>query len=228
MTHSKIDRGHYVEQALPADATILEKGSILSSCISPEEHMHYILKQGSKLELTLVCLPGSRANAEITVDIIEPDAQAHIGGIYICAGEASLDLKVTVRHRAERSISRQYFSGIVASDARSSFEGRIVVAPDAQMTKAFQENHNIVMGDSATAHTSPQLEIYADDVECSHGATVGKLDENEQFYMRSRGIPESEAKVLQMISFLSPALSHLEEGRRMELISEIERTIRSL
>jgi Fe-S cluster assembly protein SufD len=77
------------------------------------------------------------------------------------------------------------------------------VAPDAQQTEAYQENHNIVLSEGARVETTPQLEIYADDVKCSHGATTGRLDEDALFYMRTRGVPEAEAKVLQMISFLA-------------------------
>jgi len=99
------------------------------------------------------------------------------------------------------------------------------VAQDAQKTEAYQENHNIVLSEEALVNTKPQLEIYADDVKCSHGATVGKLNEDEQFYMRSRGIPEDEAKVLQMISFAAPVLSGLEDEI---LATRIENAIRSL
>ena len=94
------------------------------------------------------------------------------------------------------------------------FDGIIVVAPDAQQTEAFQENHNIVLTDEAAVQTKPQLEIYADDVKCSHGATVGRLNEDELFYMRSRGVPEAEARALQMLSFLSPVIP---EGREEEI-----------
>ena len=96
-----------------------------------------------------------------------------------------------------------------------------MVAPDAQKTEAFQENHNILFTESAKVETRPQLEIYADDVKCSHGATVGRLNEDELFYMRSRGIPKEEAETLQMLSFLSPVIP---EGRE----KEIENAIRSL
>ena len=102
-----------------------------------------------------------------------------------------------------------------------SFDGRIIVAPDAQQTEAYQENHNILLSDDAHVETTPQLEIYADDVKCSHGATVGRLDEDAQFYMRSRGIPEKEARVLQMLSFLSPVTP---EGRE----KEVDAAVRSL
>ena len=89
-----------------------------------------------------------------------------------------------------------------------------MVAPDAQQTEAYQENHNIVLTPEAKVETKPQLEIYADDVKCSHGATVGQLNEDELFYMRSRGIPEKESKTLQMLSFLSPVIP---EGREEDI-----------
>ena len=76
--------------------------------------------------------------------------------------------------------------------------------PGAGQTQAYQEDHNLLLSDEARIETLPQLEIYADDVQCSHGATVGRLNEDEQFYMRSRGIPEAEAKVLQILSFAAP------------------------
>jgi len=102
-----------------------------------------------------------------------------------------------------------------------TFEGRIIVAPDAQKTEAYQENHNIVLSDAAHVETTPQLEIYADDVKCSHGATTGRLDEEALFYMRTRGVPEQEAKVLQIISFLSPVTAALDEDRRREIENQI-------
>ena len=109
------------------------------------------------------------------------------------------------------------------------FYGKIVVAPDAQKTEAYQTNHNLVISEGAKAESKPQLEIYADDVKCSHGATVGQLNEDEQFYMRSRGIPEEEARVLQMISFIAPVLANIsDEAQRNEIASVIEASVRQL
>ena len=95
--------------------------------------------------------------------------------------------------------------------ARARFDGRIIVNQDAQKTEAYQTNRNLLLSENAVVETLPQLEIYADDVKCSHGATVGYLDENEQFYMRSRGISLEEARRLQMLSFLSPVMEGLGE-----------------
>ena len=94
-------------------------------------------------------------------------------------------------------------------------------APDAQKTEAYQENHNILLDDTARVETRPQLEIYADDVECSHGATTGYLNPDEQFYMRSRGIPEDEARRLQVISFLSSVLEDVPEEVRDGILAAI-------
>ena len=126
-----------------------------------------------------------------------------------------------MHHCAPGCKSTQLFNGIAGGQAQVSFHGTIVVAPDAQQTEAYQENHNIVLTPEAKVTTQPQLEIYADDVKCSHGATVGQLNEEELFYMRSRGIPESEAKTLQMLSFLSPVVP---EGRE----EEIEQAVKQL
>ncbi|MCR4570549.1 MAG: SufD family Fe-S cluster assembly protein, partial [Bacteroidales bacterium] len=128
---------------------------------------------------------------------------------------------VVMHHRSPGCKSTQLFNGIAGGEAQVNFHGTIVVAPDAQQTEAYQENHNIVLTESARVVTKPQLEIYADDVKCSHGATVGQLNQDEIFYMRSRCIPENEAKTLQMLSFLSPVIP---AGRE----EEIEKAVRSL
>ena len=152
-----------------------------------------------------------------------------MGGIYLCPGNERLDISVTMEHKVGGCISSQDFKGIVGGTAQVGFYGRIVVAHDAQKTEAYQADHNILLTDTAKVTTRPQLEIYADDVKCSHGATVGKLDEDAQFYMRSRGIPEAEARFLQMVSFLAPVLAMVpDETRRAELSEQLETAVRSV
>lgn len=210
------------------NAVRVPAGTRLSVCGEAAAELHYVLEAGASLDLSLLLLSNKEASASVTVDFIGEGASADLSGIYVCKDDDALSLKVTVRHRAGNCTSRQLFNGIVAGSAKAAFDGRIIVAPDAQKIKAFQENHNLLLSDAAWAETRPQLEIYADDVECSHGATVGKLNEDEQFYMRSRGIPEGEAKVLQMISFLSPVLEHVPEDEREGVQARIEETVRSL
>ena len=181
----------------------------------------YTVGAGEKLELSFVVLPGESRDIEVSVDLVGEGAEADLKGLYLCGGDERVNFRILMHHRAPGCVSHQLFNGIAAGSSKVTFEGRIVVAPDAQQTEAYQENHNIVLSDDAHVETTPQLEIYADDVKCSHGATVGRLDEDAQFYMRSRGIPEQEARVLQMLSFLSPVTP---EGRE----NEIEAAVRSL
>ena len=125
--------------------------------------------------------------------------------------------------------SRQLFKGIAGGISKVDFYGKIIVAQDAQRTEAYQENHNILLTDGAKVDTKPQLEIYADDVKCSHGATIGRLNEEEQFYMRSRGITLEDAKVLQMISFVAPVLENIpDETQRESLAVQLEESIRNI
>jgi Fe-S cluster assembly protein SufD len=127
----------------------------------------------------------------------------------------------TVRHLVGGSHSRQVFRGIVGGSARAEFDGLVYVAKDAQKTEAYQENHSILLSEGAVAESHPQLEIYADDVKCSHGATTGYLNPDELFYLRSRGIPEVEARKMQMISFVSPVISHLPEDVKEQILSRL-------
>ena len=181
--------------------------------IAPPEG-RYQVQAGEVLELQFVVLPGESRDIDVSVDLCGPGAEAHLKGLYLCGGSEQVNFRIVMHHKAPGCKSTQLFKGIAGGQARVRFDGVIVVAPDAQQTEAFQENHNIVLTDQAQVVTKPQLEIYADDVKCSHGATVGRLNEDELFYMRSRGIPEAEARTLQMLSFLSPVMP---EGREEEI-----------
>lgn len=172
-----------------------------------------------RTELTLVALGSGKATFDI--DIKCAGATVELGGVYLCKGEDRTNIDVNMRHSVGGSISNQLFKGIADGNARVRFGGKIVVAPDAQKTEAYQTNRNLQLSDSAVVETLPQLEIYADDVKCSHGATVGALNEDEQFYMRSRGITLSEAQRLQMISFIAPVIKNLPENIREDILNRI-------
>ncbi len=181
----------------------------------------YTVRAGEVLNLEFVVLPGESRDIHLTVDLVAPGAEAHIKALYLSRAGEKVNFHILMHHRAPGCRSTQLIKGIAGGEARVTFGGTIVVAPDAQQTEAYQENHNIVLSEQARVDTCPQLEIYADDVKCSHGATVGALNPDELFYMRSRGIPEQEARTLQMLSFLSPVIP---EGRE----AEIEAAVRSL
>ena len=175
---------------------------------------------GEVVRLNLVALGSASLDLEVSLD--GEGAALDVAALYLCTDSQVVDLRVNVRHNVPGCSSRQLFKGLVGGQARASFDGEVYVAQGAAGTKALQENHSILLSSQAVAETRPQLEIYADDVECSHGATTGFLDPDEQFYMRSRGISESEARRLQMISFISPVLSRLDARLQEEAINTLQ------
>ncbi len=181
----------------------------------------YQVGAGQRLELQFVVLPGESRDIEVTVDLTGPGAEVDLRGLYLCHADEQVRFHIVMHHMAPGCRSRQRFCGVAGGRADVRFEGTIVVAPDAQQTEAYQENHNILLSEEARAESRPQLEIYADDVKCSHGATVGRLDEEARFYMRCRGIPDREARTLQILSFLSAVTPP-------ERAEEVERAVRNL
>ncbi|MCQ2185198.1 MAG: SufD family Fe-S cluster assembly protein [Bacteroidales bacterium] len=182
-------------------------------------HQEIRLDAGQAMDLVLVALGGGQAVFD--VEIAGAGADINLRGLYLCGGNDRLDIKVNMRHSVGESRSNQLFRGIMTGEARARFDGRIVVAPDAQKTEAYQINQNLQLSDDAVVETLPQLEIYADDVKCSHGATVGNLNLDEQFYMRSRGVSLEEARRLQMISFLAPVMEGLPEDVKEQVYAAI-------
>ena len=184
---------------------------------------------GESRDMILLVYPSVSTDIALNVELQGEGAQANIYGAYVCGADERVKIAVDMHHKMPHCNSRQLFKGIAGGKSRVDFYGKIIVAQDAQRTEAYQENHNILLSDDARVDTKPQLEIYADDVKCSHGATIGRLNEEEQFYMRSRGITLEDARVLQMISFLAPVLEAIpDEAKREEISLQLESAIRSL
>lgn len=188
-----------------------------------------VLERDAKVEVVVLAMPGVSCDLKMDVRLAGEGSEANIFGAYVCGGDEKVKISVDMHHDLPHCNSRQLFKGIAGGTSKVDFYGKIIVAKDAQRTEAYQENHNILLSDGAKVDTKPQLEIYADDVKCSHGATIGRLNEEEQFYMRSRGITLEDAKVLQMISFIAPVLENIpDETQREELSSQFEESIRSI
>jgi Fe-S cluster assembly protein SufD len=196
----------------------------------PEAIPHKIVvERGAKVEIVILIMQGISCDLKMDVTLAGEGAEANIYGAYVCGGDEKVRIAVDMHHDVPHCNSRQLFKGIAGGSSRVDFYGKIIVAQDAQRTEAYQENHNILLSDGAKVDTKPQLEIYADDVKCSHGATIGRLNEEEQFYMRSRGISLEDAKVLQMISFIAPVLENIQdESQREKIFSEFESNIRRM
>ena len=136
-------------------------------------------------------------------------AQSISNGLYLTDKWQHVDNFVNVEHAAPNCTSNQLFKGVLDDMSTGAFNGRIFVKPDAQGTVAYQRNNNILMTDDAKMDTKPQLEIYADDVKCSHGATIGQIDENALFYLRSRGIDKREARLMLMFGFAHEVIQNI-------------------
>lgn len=188
-----------------------------------------VLGRDEELSVLLIALPGVSADVSLKVDLNGEGARFALNGVGISTADEKIRVHVELRHNVPGCFSSQLFKNLVGGMALVDFYGRIIVAQDAQKTEAYQANHNLLLSETARVNTKPQLEIYADDVKCSHGATIGKLNEDEQFYMRSRGISLAEARFLQMISFVSPVFDLVpEETERERLKNEVEAELRTM
>lgn len=200
-----------------------------SSHYDQELPQQIVVEGDARVDVVVLVFPGVSADVKLDVHLVGEGAEANVYGAYVCGGEEKVRIAVDMYHDLPHCNSRQLFKGIAGGVSKVDFYGKIIVAKDAQRTEAYQENHNILLTDGARVDTKPQLEIYADDVKCSHGATIGRLNEEEQFYMRTRGISLEDAKVLQMISFIAPVLENIQdESEREMLAARFEEAIRKL
>src|SRR5690606_5524160 len=142
-------------------------------------------------------------------------------GVTIIGNKQHVDHNTLVHHIEPNCESHQDYKGIYDGNSTGVFNGKVLVNREAQKTNAFQANNNILVSDKATINTKPQLEIFADDVKCSHGCTIGQLDESALFYMKSRGIPEKEAKCLLMYAFSNNVLSSVKIPEIKQRITKI-------
>ena len=160
-----------------------------------------------------------RNNVYINIDA--ENCEGHMKGLYQLSGKSHVDNNTSVDHLKPHSYSNELYKGILDEHSRGVFNGKIYVRPDAQKTNAFQSNNNILLSDDATINTKPQLEIWADDVQCSHGCTTGQLDEDAIFYLQARGVNKPQAKALLLNAFANEALNELQNDLMKEEIEEI-------
>ncbi len=171
--------------------------------------MYFHQDEGSSLSTNAISLNGGLIRNLSHVTLSGPHSNADISGLYLMDRYQHVDNQVFINHAAPECESRELFKGVLDDHASGVFNGHIKVHRDAQKTNAFQTNKNILLSDKASIDTKPFLEIYADDVKCSHGATVGQLDAEALFYIRSRGISESNAKILLMYAFAADVINKI-------------------
>ncbi len=144
--------------------------------------------------------------------VVQPgdDASVRIDGVYVLGGDRHSDLTTVVEHKGAGGETQQLIKGVAAGKARGVFQGRIVVEPGADQTDARMGHHALILSDRAEIDAKPELEIYADDVACAHGNSIGALDKNALFYAMSRGLPEPDARALLTEAFLGEVVDRIE------------------
>ena len=162
------------------------------------------------------CLGGRLVRNDINVALSEPGAETELNGLYLLDGKAHVDNHTTIDHIAPMTRSAEDYRGVLRDRSRAVYNGKVIVREDAQKTDAWQSNRNLLLSDAAEVDTKPELEIYADDVKCGHGATVGQLDKDALFYLLSRGIDHDTASSLLIFAFVDDVIARgsLDEIRR--------------
>ncbi|WP_353197999.1 SufD family Fe-S cluster assembly protein [Sandarakinorhabdus sp.] len=202
---------------VPAGAT---HSDIIRAADEGIRHLAITIGAGGACRLTI--LDAGRSYGRIAIDVTLHDgADFQLGAILIGRGEQKIELVTTVRHIGVAATSRQIVRAVAGGTATTSYLGQVAVARTGQKTDASQSFKALLLNRGATANAKPELEIFADDVKCAHGATVGEIDAGALFYLTSRGVPPVQARALLTRAFLSDALDGLDEATTEALDAEI-------
>jgi Fe-S cluster assembly protein SufD len=175
----------------------------------------------SELDGFVSTLGAAIARHEIHVRQLGVDADTHIDGLYVPRGEQQHDHPILIEHFAEGGVSREIYRGVIDGRGHGVFNGQIVIHPGAQRIDSDQSNRNLLLSDTAEADTRPRLLIYADDVKATHGASVGRLDDEQLYYLRSRGIPEDEARRVITYAFVAEIVEKIGPGPLHDHVSAL-------
>lgn len=165
--------------------------------------VHAKLSERASLDSFYMATGGELKRLDVVVDYFGEHAESRINGVYLPVGNQQVDFHTCLEHRVARCTSSETFRGIISDNAKAVFNGRIHIHRDAQKTEARLNNKNLLTSDRAEVNTKPELEIYADDVQCAHGATVAELDAGSLYYLRARGIALQDAKVMLSFGFIN-------------------------
>jgi Fe-S cluster assembly protein SufD len=207
-----------VGQAAAVDLVLLQREN---------EHHHHVSnlvcqqERDSRLSTHTLTLGGRLVRNDLATLLAGEGAEARLDGLFVGAQDQHLDNHTLVDHAVPHCTSEELYKGILSGRSRGIFRGRVVVRPNAQKTDARQSNPNILLSDGAEIDTKPQLEIRADDVRCSHGSSIGRLDAEALFYLRARGIAEGAARELLTRGFAAQILARLPSVALAESVSEI-------
>lgn len=167
-------------------------------------------EKDSTYTINTVTLNGGLVRNNLNIDVSGQNCTTNLNGIYLLKDKQHVDNHTMVNHKVANCNSNELYKGVIDDDSTAVFNGKVFVRKDAQKINAFQSNGNVLLGDRSTINSKPELEIYADDVKCSHGSTTGQLDEEAVFYLRARGISEKSARKLMTAAFIGEVLEKIE------------------
>jgi Fe-S cluster assembly protein SufD len=207
----------YVDQNSILDHYQIQEENELGSLVNTTQ---VVQKMQSVFSTATFTLSGGLVRNNLNIVLDDQLIETNLNGLYLTKGNQVVDNHTLVDHRKPNCHSNELYKGIIEDKSVATFNGKIFVRKDAQKTNAFQSNKNILLSDDGTINTKPQLEIYADDVKCSHGTSTGKLDEDKIFYLRARGLSETSAKKLLMHAFASEVVETMKIDELREYIEE--------
>jgi len=179
------------------------------------------LARDARLDCHTVSLGGALVRNDAEALLAEEGSECHLRGLALGTGRRVVDNHTLVDHAVPHCSSRELYKAVLAGRSRGVFRGRVIVRPDAQKTDADQHNPNLLLSDEAEVDTKPQLEIWADDVRCSHGSTIGQIDADQLFYLRSRGLPQARARELLTRGFAAEITRSLPSEALGELVGDL-------
>ena len=206
----------------------LIKDQDLQQSITHVDHTFIFQQESSLVDAFTFSINAAYLRNNLHFYIDGPQVVSNLNGLYVPGEDQLMDTHSVVDHRMPHSESNELYKGVLMGNATGVFNGKIFVRPDAQKTNAFQSCKNVLASDRATMNTKPQLEIWADDVKCSHGTTTGQLSDEALFYMRSRGISKATAQTLLLLAFVQQVIDKLEHAEiRAELSEKIVNKIQA-
>ena len=175
----------------------------------------------SRFSATTITWGGSIIRNNLNILLDDENIETHMYGLFYARNKEHIDNQTFVDHAKPNCESNELYKGLIDDDATGVFNGKIMVREDAQKTNAYQSNNNILLSDNATIYAKPQLEIFADDVKCSHGATTGQLDKEALFYLRSRAVSENEARILLLNAYVSDVIDSITIEKLHDRLKEV-------
>jgi Fe-S cluster assembly protein SufD len=178
-------------------------------------------KKDSTFTINTITLDGTLVRNNLNIAVSGSNCTSNLNGAYLLKDNQHVDNHTVVDHKVAHCLSNELYKGVIYDKATAVFNGKVFVRKDAQKINAFQSNGNVLMSDDATVNSKPELEIYADDVKCSHGSTTGQLDDEAIFYLRARGLSEKAARNLMVSAFIGEVLDKIENQKVLENVQSI-------